>query len=413
MIPIPVELLDHIASYLWYDSSSLLAISLCSQSWRSACRPYVFRRITINTECRHQELLGLIEDTPAIAHWVRELRIRESLPGEADLAWVPSIAISMAKNLKKVYSLEFVDLYVPLEKMKKYASTELFLSMPSFKAVTRLSFVRCQFHRSFIFSLIALLVSSLPNIHDLHYHDISCVTAHYHIPMETDAIDAGMHSYLAHIPAVHFHTYDSGIPFPWLPNWFMSTQAPGCRSYSFHTSRVSDLPKIGRVIQGLGGALHQVELRFINSNKWRRDHGSNSMFGFIVSVNVLLTVSPVILHSISFSKNPQLHSINLHDPSHPVVVPLLASIASPSVLELKFSIAFENTCKFRKKKVYDNLEAILLSPRYANLLNVYFVYTGSLRLAVVSGKVHHIFNSLSRRVHLHVLAAEPSQDPCT
>lgn len=129
----------------------------------------------------------------------------------------------------------------------------------------------------------------------------------------------------------------------------------------------------------------------------------------IVPVHVLFTFFPGLLHSISLAKIPQLHSIILYDPSHPAVIPLLASIASPSVLKVKFLIAFEDTRKFRKKKAYDDLESLLLSSRYANLVDIYFVYKGSLDVAVVSRKVRDIFDVLSSRANVHVSAAEPSR----
>lgn len=104
-----------------------------------------------------------------------------------------------------------------------------------------------------------------------------CITMIYDLYLESEAIHADVHSYLARIPAFHFHSYGGILPIVWIPDWFMGAQEPaGRRSYSFHTSLMDDLPNIGRVIEALGCNLHRIELRFVDSDNWKRNRSSKS-----------------------------------------------------------------------------------------------------------------------------------------
>ncbi|TCD70659.1 hypothetical protein EIP91_002380 [Steccherinum ochraceum] len=79
---LPDELLDHILSFLWDNCHGLKASSLVSHAWHTAARPYIFRSVTLFLEGpgeeRTDDLRLMLDATPLLGQWVRELRVVQS-----------------------------------------------------------------------------------------------------------------------------------------------------------------------------------------------------------------------------------------------------------------------------------------------------------------------------------------------
>lgn len=74
-IPLPFELISHIAHLLYDEGYSVSACMLTCRMWRDACRGYIYRSISMSTHQRYQELLSLLEAEPTVGNFVFELSI--------------------------------------------------------------------------------------------------------------------------------------------------------------------------------------------------------------------------------------------------------------------------------------------------------------------------------------------------
>ena len=107
----PVETLDNVFSHLWDDFAALRQLSLICRSWSSITRPYIFRRVWINGRERLLELGKLFEDTPAVAFWIREVRIQniDHLSVFLDI-WTSQDLLTIMEKMQRAHSLHFRDI---------------------------------------------------------------------------------------------------------------------------------------------------------------------------------------------------------------------------------------------------------------------------------------------------------------
>ena len=201
----PVETLDDVFGYLWDDFATLCKLSLTCRSWSSITRPHIFRRAWVDGRERLLELGRMVEDTPAIAFWIREFQIRRIYDVVVFLEiWTSHDLYAVMEKLQRVRSLTFrhccLDLFAGYEIwFANFDWTTLVHNVGKMSSVKELVFVGC------ILELIVALPFQryLPNLQSLRFE----LVQFYSFPEDSTLLD-NIHKRSAHITSLHFE------PFP-------------------------------------------------------------------------------------------------------------------------------------------------------------------------------------------------------
>jgi hypothetical protein len=88
---LPQELFDHIIDLLYYDKTTLRTCAIVCRAWRAHSQRHLFRSITIPTRERWQGFIALLEVSPQLGSFVKNLRIECQLNANDRLDSVRSI----------------------------------------------------------------------------------------------------------------------------------------------------------------------------------------------------------------------------------------------------------------------------------------------------------------------------------
>ncbi len=74
--PLPFELISDMAHFLCDGGQSVSACMLTCRIWRDACRPYIYRSISISTPRRYKKFLSLLDAEPTVGNFVEKLSVQ-------------------------------------------------------------------------------------------------------------------------------------------------------------------------------------------------------------------------------------------------------------------------------------------------------------------------------------------------
>lgn len=105
---LPFELVSNMAHFLYDDGYSVSACTLTCRMWRSACRGYIYRSISLSSPQRYQGLLSFLDNEPTLSRFIIELSI-EPKPTEFTLpevpGWIHEAPAALSARLKNVTNL--------------------------------------------------------------------------------------------------------------------------------------------------------------------------------------------------------------------------------------------------------------------------------------------------------------------
>jgi hypothetical protein len=76
--PLAFDLVEGILFHLRYDTSALRACSYVAKSWVAPCQKHLFSRVTLSSAKAAARLGCVLQDTPWLVNWVRELQIERN-----------------------------------------------------------------------------------------------------------------------------------------------------------------------------------------------------------------------------------------------------------------------------------------------------------------------------------------------
>ncbi|TCD70630.1 hypothetical protein EIP91_002349 [Steccherinum ochraceum] len=169
---LPAETLDHIVNLLWDDFRSLTSASLACRAWHALARPYIFRSVTVGDETSVYKLGQKLEEIPALAYWVRELRISHHGPTARFYfwhLWTSNTLYSVTSRLKKLYTITLTGHNIPFhENILPDELTTLTRRLSLFNTVQELSIIS---RSSIAPHLLLPLTRCLANLHSIEFVD--------------------------------------------------------------------------------------------------------------------------------------------------------------------------------------------------------------------------------------------------
>ncbi|KAH9948906.1 hypothetical protein B0H21DRAFT_731686 [Amylocystis lapponica] len=160
---LPPELCDLTIDFLQYDYRALKACSLASRLWLPRTRFFLFHVAIITTEQRYLEFESIIEASPEIAGFVRNLELDLStIPTPSKEHWLHHELFRILKTLDKVEDLFILHWSAPelSEGMKQDLSTV-------FPMVTTLRFSKVD---PPLKDDLVWILRACPRLHELEFH---------------------------------------------------------------------------------------------------------------------------------------------------------------------------------------------------------------------------------------------------
>ncbi|KAK7685001.1 hypothetical protein QCA50_011836 [Cerrena zonata] len=374
---LPLELVEHIAGFLWGGFPTLKTWASTCRSWHAITLPTIYRSVIIDNELSLRSLERALVARPHIAPWIRELRITVDPHGSTtttsweggprNLPWIYDLPKKLPRHLTRLHEIHFSKI---IKRRWAYDEWMFFPSFRRFGTVKSLVFTHCVFPEDVVDSL----VHSLSQLKDLQFRDLafagtSFVGAEIAPPKYKQP---QLNSFTLHSEQIFMPYPASSVVLKWtLP---MQT-AWNLRSLHLFVGYPSDVPEVGRIIRAFSSSLQDLSIKFAQSELWGKakdrghGHGSSVVFEFL-----------------DLSPNIEIRILDLHNPLFSSVTWLLSRIRSPHLHTIQFTSIF-NSSRSIKVNDFEPLDEVLHQPNLASINEVRFNHKGSLASSIVQQKL--------------------------
>ncbi|KAH8101952.1 hypothetical protein BXZ70DRAFT_932631 [Cristinia sonorae] len=187
----PQEMVENFTSFLWDDPKSISHCSLVSHRWYSAVRPFIYRRIVLESKERLTRFEHLLLGDPAIGYWVRELHIVGGHRYYKTYSFWPEIFVSpgsgtffpgrvLPEKLKKLYALTFECVYTSSVGASAHSIRAVSSAFAS--TVRSLTFMSCLGHEGFFLAF----AHAFPNLNELRLMKVATKPLLHGTPLADD-----------------------------------------------------------------------------------------------------------------------------------------------------------------------------------------------------------------------------------
>ena len=278
---LPLELVEHIAGFLWDDFPTLKAWSSACKSWHAMTLPYLYRSVIVDNELNLRSLERALVTRPYVAPWIRELRITVDAYGsiasvlEEDartLPWIYDLPRKLPKHLTRLYSIQFSKI---IKKRWAYDEWMFFPSFKKFNTVKSITFSFCTFPED----VLNAIIHSLPRLQDLQLNDL---TFSYTAFSGTGIAPPQYKQ--PQLTSFALHSDQIFMPYPassTILKWSLPAQSAwNLKSLHLFVSYPSDVPDVGKVVHTFASTLHHLSIKFAQSELWGKTkdqgHGHGS-----------------------------------------------------------------------------------------------------------------------------------------
>ena len=163
---LPLELVDNIIRFATGHISSLRSCALTCHHWNVIVRTHMFRRVDITGKKRLLALEKVLETTPHLGNYIRELSIGPfASQGRGENSrWVQRVPENLTQLLPEVRTIRFIR----LSDAGEFCDAEFFAMFYYFTSATKLILQDCAMN----ISVLQAFASSLPNLTDLVIVDL-------------------------------------------------------------------------------------------------------------------------------------------------------------------------------------------------------------------------------------------------
>ncbi|KAI0077953.1 hypothetical protein K474DRAFT_982805 [Panus rudis PR-1116 ss-1] len=273
VLSVPLEVLDHIASFLSDDEDAVKACSLATRQWRLAAKPLLFRSVSLKSARRLREFEAMLCSKSIRGAWIHNLsvtfpsRIKSQGDISAYFSLLPDI-ISM--HLICLRELAFVDLCLPLRPPLPIAN--IVEAITNLSSIHTLSLTDCGMNED----VLHAMVCSSRNPLNLRLHDVWT--------RSTNPAELLPKHYPARLTSLRL-TCSQDYKFTFGP-WFVSSNCwRNLRSLQILIGVYDTLPILGEFIRCIGPALEHLELQLFpwrGIDRWR--------FIRAIQSNILVTI---------------------------------------------------------------------------------------------------------------------------